>query len=48
MAYGDRLEVAVQTPGISILQALEATNRRVTEGRDIDGEVIEEHTPQLR
>ena len=49
-AYGDRLEVAVQTPriSISILQALEATNRRVTEGRDIDGEVIEEHTPQLR
>ena len=34
--------------GISILQALEAANRRVTEGRDIDGEVIEEHTPQLR
>jgi len=47
-AYGDRLEVAVQTPGVSILQALEAANRRVIEGRDIDGEVIEEHTPQLR
>ena len=47
-AYGDRLEVAVPTPGISILQALEAANRRVTEGRDIDGEIIEEHTPQLR
>ena len=48
LSYGKRLEVAVQTPGISILQALEAANRRVTEGRDIDGEVIEEHTPQLR
>ena len=47
-AYGDRLEVAVQTPGISILEALQAANRRVTEGRTIDGEVIEEHTPQLR
>ena len=47
-AYGDRLEVAVQTPGISILEALQAANRRVIEGRDIDGEVIEEHTPQLR
>ena len=47
-AYGDRLEVAVQTPGISILQALEAANRRVTEGRTYDSEVIQEHTPQLR
>lgn len=47
-AYGDRLEVAVPTPGISILQALEAAHRRVTEGLTIDGEVIEEHTPQLR
>ena len=47
-AYGDRLEVAVQTPGISILQALEAANRRVSEGLTIDGEVIEEHATQLR
>jgi hypothetical protein len=47
-AYGDRLEVAVQTPGISILEALQAAKRRVTEGRMIDGEVLEEHTPQLR
>ena len=46
--YGDRLEVAVQTPGISILQELEAANRRGIEGRDIDGEVIEDHTAQLR
>ena len=47
-AYGDRLEVAVQTPGISIMQALAEANRRVTEGRDIEGEVIQEHNPQLR
>ena len=47
-AYGDRLEVAVQTPGISILEALEAANRRVIEGRTYDSELIQEHTPQLR
>ena len=47
-AYGDRLEVAVQTPGISIMQALAEANRRVIEGRTYDSEVIQEHTPQLR
>ena len=47
-AYGERLEVAVQPAGISILEALEAAHRRVREGRGIDGEVIEEHTPRIR
>jgi hypothetical protein len=47
-AYGDRLEVAVQTPGISILQALEAANRRVIEGLTIDSEALEAHTAQIR
>ena len=47
-AYGERLEVAVQPPGISILQALEAAHRRVIEGRTIDAEAMEEHAPLLR
>ena len=47
-AYGDRLEVAVQTPGISIMQALAEANRRVIEGRAIEGEVLEELTDQQR
>ena len=47
-AYGERLEVAVQPPGISILQALEAAHRRVIEDRTIDMEAMEEHAPLLR
>ena len=47
-AYGDRLEMAVGTPGISIIAALEAAQQCVRDGRVIDDEVMEAHTSQLR
>ena len=40
-ACGDRLEVAVGTPGISITAALEAAQQCVRDGRVIDDEVME-------
>ena len=38
--YGDRMEVAVQMPGISILEALAAARCRVAEGLTVDAEVL--------
>lgn len=47
-AYSERIDVTVQTPSISIIAALEAAQQRVRDGRTIDCEILQAHTPQLR